>query len=49
MTTHDPLIRPHVLLRLEGAAELILALVLYGAHGGNWALFALLILAPDLS
>ncbi len=48
-TMPGPLIRPHVLLRLEGAVELILALVLYGVHGGNWALFALLLFVPDLS
>ena len=49
MTIHPPLIRPTVLLRLEAAAALAVAAGLYGAHGGGWALFALLLLAPDLS
>lgn len=38
-----------VLLRAEGLAVLILALVVYWQLGGNWWWFALLILAPDLS
>ena len=40
---------PGVLLRLEGAAALAAAITLYGSHGGNWPLFGLLLLAPDLS
>jgi hypothetical protein len=40
---------PSLLLRAEGAAALGAAIVLYGAHGGNWPLFILLLLAPDLS
>ncbi len=40
---------PRVVLRLEGAAMLAGATALYGVHGGNWGLFALLLLAPDLS
>lgn len=40
---------PAVLLRLEGAALLALSVLLYGMNGGSWLLFALLILAPDLS
>jgi hypothetical protein len=36
-------------LRLEGAVALVAALVAYQALGGNWWLFALLILAPDLA
>ncbi len=41
--------RPRVLLRLEGAAILALAAAGYQAGGGNWWLFALLLLAPDLA
>lgn len=37
------------ILRLEGLTVLIGALVAYAVIGGNWWLFALLILAPDLS
>lgn len=36
-------------LRLEGGAILVLALLLYARSGGNWATFAILFLAPDLS
>lgn len=40
---------PRLLLRLEGAAMLVAALLIYhqGPHG--WLLFVILILAPDLS
>ncbi len=38
-----------VLLRIEHAALAVAALVGYHLVGGNWWLFALLILAPDLS
>ena len=45
-----PLTRPHVLtLRAEGAAQLLLALVLFQSSGASWWLFGALILAPDLS
>ncbi len=44
----DPL-TPAVLLRIEGAAIAVLSIVLYGWWGGNWLLFALLVLAPDLA
>jgi len=37
------------LLRLEGIVVLSAAIAAYGSLGGNWWLFALLILAPDLS
>ena len=40
---------PRLLLRLEGAALLVGAVVLYPYTGGTWLLFALLVLAPDLS
>jgi hypothetical protein len=38
-----------MLLRLEGAAVLVSAIVGYRALGGSWLLFALLFLTPDLS
>jgi hypothetical protein len=41
--------RPRVLLRLEGAAVLALAIAGYRAGGGNWWLFALLLFAPDVA
>jgi hypothetical protein len=37
------------ILRLEGAAALAAAIALYSHAGLSWPLFALLILAPDLS
>jgi hypothetical protein len=37
------------MLRLEGLVALVLALVAFQMLGGNWWLFALLILAPDLA
>ncbi|MDB5540061.1 MAG: hypothetical protein JWQ89_1788 [Devosia sp.] len=37
------------LLRVEGVAALAAAVTAYWFLGGNWWLFALLILAPDLS
>ena len=43
---------PHsvtVLLRVEGFAALAAAVTAYWFLGGNWWLFALLLLAPDLS
>ncbi len=40
---------PRILLHLEGAAVLIAALIFYGQQGYSWWLFALLLLAPDLS
>jgi len=45
----DKLFGPMVLLRVEGGVLLALSLVLYGKSGGEWWLFALLLLAPDLS
>ena len=36
-------------LKLEAAVELILALVAFHALGGNWWLFAVLFLVPDVS
>ena len=43
------LLCPGVLLRVEGAALLVLSVLLYWLNGGSWVLFGLLILAPDLS
>jgi hypothetical protein len=40
---------PRLLLRLEGAALLIVAIAMFWQRGGSWRLFAILILAPDLS
>ena len=45
----NPLTRPITLLRLEGAAVLVLAVTVYARLGGNWIVFAVLLLAPDLS
>lgn len=44
---HPPAVS--LLLRAEGAAVLVAALVAYWQLSGNWWLFLLLILAPDLS
>ena len=40
---------PRVMLRLEGAAALALAVAAYAHVGGAWSLFAMLFLAPDLA
>ena len=40
---------PRIVLRAEGAALLIVAVILYARLGGSWWLFAILFLAPDLS
>jgi hypothetical protein len=40
---------PATLLRLEGAVVLVSSVLLYRHIGGNWLLFALLLLAPDLA
>ena len=40
---------PKLLLHIEGATVLVVSALLYGQSGGNWLLFALLVLAPDLS
>jgi len=39
---------PRVLLRVEGLAVLIGAVVGYQASGASWALFVVLLLVPDL-
>lgn len=43
------LARPAAMLRVEGAALLAASAALYWANGGSWWLFALLLLAPDVS
>lgn len=43
------LVRPAVMLRTEGAALLVGSALLYWLDGGSWWLFALLLLAPDVS
>lgn len=40
---------PAALLRLEGLAVFILAVIFYAREDLNWWLFAILFLAPDLS
>ena len=40
---------PRILLRIEGTAVFIAALVLYAQNGFSWWWFALLLLAPDLA
>ena len=40
---------PRLLLRLEGAALLIVAVAIFWHRGASWWLFAILILAPDVS
>ncbi len=41
--------RPAILLRAEHLALLALAVAVYWERDGNWLLFAILFLAPDLS
>lgn len=40
---------PAVMLRVEGAVMLAGSVLLYWMNGGSWWLFALLLLAPDVS
>lgn len=49
MKTWNPLVRPVLLERLEGGALLATAVLAYAVRGGNWLLFALLLLTPDIS
>ena len=41
--------QPALLLRIEGAVVLALAVLLYWHIGASWLMFALLLLAPDLA
>ena len=43
------LLRPGVLVRLEGLAAAVVAVWLYASHGVGWLLFAVLFLVPDVS
>ena len=43
------LVRPAVMLRTEGAVMLVGSALLYWLDGESWWLFALLLLAPDVS
>lgn len=40
---------PKTILRVEGALALVLACAAYARTGGDWGLFVLLFLTPDLS
>ncbi len=40
---------PRFVLRLEGLAVLVAAVIGYGTLGGSWVLFAVLFLVPDIS
>ncbi len=40
---------PRVLVRVEGLAALVAAVLFYSRFGGNWVIFAVLFLAPDVS
>jgi hypothetical protein len=42
------LTRPRQLLHVEGAVVFALALLLYWRIDGNWLLFVVLVLAPDI-
>jgi hypothetical protein len=42
-------LRPKVLIRLEGLTAAVLAAALYAFHGDGWLWFAVLFLVPDLS
>ncbi len=43
------LFAPSILLRLEGLVVLALSAIFYSVEGGNWWLYLLLFLSPDLS
>jgi Domain of unknown function (DUF4260) len=43
------LLRPDLLVRLEGLVALVLAVWWYAAHVGSWVPFAVLFLAPDIA
>src|SRR3712207_3765068 len=51
--TRGPLVarflRPAALLRVEGVVLFVLSVLLYRANGGDWLMFGVLLLAPDLS
>ena len=41
--------KPEILLRIEGAFDLALSLIFFRAIQGDWLLFILLLLVPDLA
>jgi Domain of unknown function (DUF4260) len=41
--------KPEILLRIEGGFDLALSLIFFEAIQGNWLLFILLLLVPDLA
>jgi hypothetical protein len=41
--------RPNTLLRIEGAATLLLAAYLYSIASADWLLFVLLLIVPDVA
>ena len=41
--------KPEILLRIEGAFDLALSLIFFQTIQGNWLLFILLLLVPDLA
>lgn len=43
------LFSPRVLVRLEGLVSFVVAVLFYAWLGGNWAIFAVLFLVPDVS
>ena len=44
-----PISMPRALLMLEGGVVAVISVIAYAQLSGNWLLFILLILAPDLS
>lgn len=48
-TAKQAMTMPGILLRLEGLAALLTAIVLYSQVSGDWLMFILLLLAPDLA
>jgi hypothetical protein len=41
--------KPEILLRIEGAFDLVLSTIFFETIHGNWLLFILLLLVPDLA
>ena len=46
---HNKILGPRLLLHVEGATLFAMSVLLYALTGGNWWLFALLLLVPDIS
>ena len=49
MLSFRMLTQPNLLLRAEGGIIFAVSLAVYGELGGNWLLFVLLVLVPDVS